>query len=156
MYKFAFVYSVLFCAPAAVHAQNSAAAPSIPSQVMESFRSTFPEADMTLWSVSNNICFANFFLGQTAMTAQLDTCGNMREYSKKIRFQDLPEPLRISFARDRYARYQIAEVFDINQPGGAPARYFVIVGRTADSLIPLRFTPGGEAVLPRPRKPCNQ
>lgn len=156
MYKFAFVYTVLFYATQAIYGQNSTAAPLVPVRVADSFNRFFPEADTVLWSVSNNIFFANFFLRQTAMTAQLDTCGNVREYSKKIRFKDLPEPLRIAFARDRYARYEIGEAYEINQPGGAPARYFVIMGRTADSLLPLRFTPGGEAVVPKPRKSCTQ
>ncbi|MCK6695415.1 MAG: hypothetical protein L6Q97_25355 [Thermoanaerobaculia bacterium] len=82
MCKFILVYIVVFCATTAVHSQNSATAPSIPTEVVESFNRVFPEADTVLWSVSNNICFANFFLRQTAMTAQLDTsCRTLQHYS---------------------------------------------------------------------------
>lgn len=155
MIKYAIVFVLSLSSAAPLNSQNPARNAAIPAQVLQSFDRNFPEADTAIWSLANNICLARFSIGQTAMTAQLDTCGNVREYCKKIRFKDLPEPLRVAFARDRYNRYQIAEVFDVNQPGGTPARYFVIMGQTANSLTPLRFTANGEVVVPRPRRPCT-
>lgn len=142
---------------AALPAQNPATGIPVPDLVLQSFNRSFPASELATWSSAGNICEATFLQQQKRINAQFDTCGNLCNYSKKIEFKELPELVRISFATERYAVYQIAEVYENYQPGGVPSQYFTIIGRTSVSAVPLRFLPSGyQTERFQPKCPCSQ
>lgn len=147
--------SLLFIA-VALPAQTPAPDTVIPPPVLQAFGRAYPDTDSVDWTIANgNTYFAYFSVGRDSLSLRFDACGNICEKAIKMRFRDLPEPLRMSFARDRYAHYQIGDVFEVNQPGGKPDRYFLIMGQTPTSLTPLRFLSNGEQIsTPRPYCPC--
>lgn len=140
---------------AALPAQNPATGIPVPDLVLQSFNRSFPASELVTWSSAGNVYETTFLQQQKNMSAQFDTCGNLCKYSKKIQFKELPELVRVSFATERYREYDIAEVYEWNQPNGTPARYFTIVGQTQNSRAGFNFTPNGYNLSSyKPKCPC--
>lgn len=157
MYQYVIGLLMSFGAVAGMPAQNPATGIPVPDLVLQSFNRSFPASELVTWSSAGNVYEAAFLQQQKRINAQFDSCGNLCNYSKKIQFKELPELVRISFATERYAVYQIAEVYENYQPGGVPSRYFTIIGRTSVSAVPLRFLPSGyQTGRVQPKCPCSQ
>lgn len=138
----------------------AAAAQILPAQaplsVTQALGRAFAGADSIVWTTPvAGVWEARFRLAADALTAQFDTTGRLCIWRKKIRFAELPEQVRVSFARDRYADTRIDNVSQITLEGN-PSRYFLIEASTTLSRIPFRFLPNGyRADNIKPRCACS-
>lgn len=91
----------------------------IPSEVTEAFRLKYPEASNVEWRDKLSSFSAIFEVDNIEYEARFNSKGEWQFTENVIEESDLPEAIRDSYDKSKYADWEIGKIHRIEQPDGA-------------------------------------
>lgn len=95
-------------------AQDDIPQKQVPSAVLSTFTSNFPNALATEWEKRGKMYEAEFVMDRTEHTAHIDGAGKLARHEHDITASDLPEPVRTAI-ENSYAEYIIEDADRIKE-----------------------------------------
>jgi hypothetical protein len=116
--------------------------------VLQSFKSSFKNAQDVNWSVVQNFYKANFVMNGQHVAAFYDASGELVALSRNISSVQLPISLQTGL-KQRYQGFWISDLFEVANDSGTS--YYVTL-ENGDTKLVLKSTENGWATFQKQRK----
>ena len=115
----------------------------IPSEVTDSFKTRFPDANKVSWKDRVVYFQAEFVVGEQMQRANFSTEGNWLKTEKVVAFEKLPAEVKDGFKKSKYADWSVKEVVETNSVENGN-EYRITIRKDEILKRNLRFSPSGQ------------